>query len=423
MKRITTIILLLISFWANAQTGYLVQPAKWKFTNPQWLYQGAWIDNLSVNTGDTVLSWNPYTKRIGYKIITPGSTYTAGRGLTLNSNVFRLDTTKNYIWSANNTFSTSATMPLIIGGNSTTSPLTFKTTTGVGTTGADIHFLVGNNGGTEAMTILNNGNVGIGTTSPASRLHVGSAPTASANYGLVSLGDGAFDGATSGFFTGKSTGTLIAGNLASGSTSDLINLQVGGSSRFKMQNDGYIRGSHALFHSVESSDQLYKFTNFGRIQGISDGVLKLANNANNDFGLLQFGGTTSSFPALKRNATGLQPQLADDSGSARWLQGQGADVASASTITLGSGNSFELTGTTAVTLITSTGWTEGSIITLIANENVTITNGTATSGSAVTIKLAGATNFAMTADDTLTLILSSTTAGGVAWREVSRSVN
>jgi len=60
----------------------------------------------------------------------------------------------------------------IIGGSATTSDLSFKTTTGVGTTGADMHFLVGNNGATEAMTILNSGNVGIGTTSPDGSLHV-----------------------------------------------------------------------------------------------------------------------------------------------------------------------------------------------------------------------------------------------------------
>lgn len=45
----------------------------------------------------------------------------------------------------------------------------------------------------------------------------------------------------------------------------------------------------------------------------ADGVLLLRNNANNDFGRLQFGGTTSSFPALKRSTTGLQVRLADDS--------------------------------------------------------------------------------------------------------------
>jgi hypothetical protein len=222
--------------------------------------------------------------------------------------------------SGASTLVTSLTTPLIVGGTTTTSPLTFKTTSGVGTTGADMHFLVGNNGATEAMTILNNGNVGIGIASPATSLHVhysGSAgtssqkgiytqnlddagyaslqmragnggvlyqvlygtngaipnlcgwshpstvgftfdqkvnigtfaagkgmltipvaPTASANYGLVSLGSGAFNGATAGFFTGAAAGTLIAGNAASGSTSDLMNLQVGGVSRIKTTASG-----------------------------------------------------------------------------------------------------------------------------------------------------------------------------------------
>ena len=38
--------------------------------------------------------------------------------------------------------------PLVSGGGSTTSDLSLKTTTGIGTTGADMHFLVGNNGAT-----------------------------------------------------------------------------------------------------------------------------------------------------------------------------------------------------------------------------------------------------------------------------------
>jgi hypothetical protein len=48
----------------------------------------------------------------------------------------------------------------------------------------------------------------------------------------------------------------------------------------------------------------------------SDGVLTLSNYAENDFGRLQFGGTTSSFPALKRNSTTLAVRLADDSADA-----------------------------------------------------------------------------------------------------------
>jgi len=121
---------------------------------------------------------------------------------------------------------------------------------------------------------------------------------------------------------------------------------------------------------------------------------------------------------------------ADSSGSiqtnkvlfnARILGQQGTDVASATNLTLTEGNAFELTGTTKVDLISNLGWTEGSVVTLIANENVTIDHGTATSSTNITILLAGAGDFTMTANDTLTLMLCSTTAGGQAWREVSRT--
>lgn len=64
------------------------------------------------------------------------------------------------------TFTTSIIAPLVIGGTSTTSDLFLQTTSGVGVAGADMHFSVGNNGATEAMTILNSGLVGIGTTAP-----------------------------------------------------------------------------------------------------------------------------------------------------------------------------------------------------------------------------------------------------------------
>lgn len=64
------------------------------------------------------------------------------------------------------TFTTSLTSPLVIGGTGATSTLILQTTSGVGTTNADMIFKVGNNGATEAMRILNTGSVGIGTASP-----------------------------------------------------------------------------------------------------------------------------------------------------------------------------------------------------------------------------------------------------------------
>lgn len=100
---------------------------------------------------------------------------------------------------------------------------------------------------------------------------------------------------------------------------------------------------------------------------------------------------------------------------------QGADVASGTNLTLLEGNTFEITGTTQIDLILITGWQNGSEVTLIFNESLTVRHGIATSGSNVTILLSGGANFSATANDTLTLVLSETTAGGQAWREVART--
>lgn len=75
----------------------------------------------------------------------------------------------------------SAVVPLVVGGTGTTSPLTLRSTSGVGTTGADIIFQAGNNGATEVMRVQNGGNVGIGTPTPSSRLHVLTAGATAAN--------------------------------------------------------------------------------------------------------------------------------------------------------------------------------------------------------------------------------------------------
>lgn len=50
--------------------------------------------------------------------------------------------------------------------------------------------------------------------------------------------------------------------------------------------------------------------------GGTNSIVLLQNDAGNDFNRLQFGGTTSSFPALKRSTTTLQVRLADDSADA-----------------------------------------------------------------------------------------------------------
>lgn len=83
----------------------------------------------------------------------------------------------------------------IVGGTSTTADLNLQTTSGVGATGADMHFLVGNNGATEAMTILNSGNVGIGIASPNESLELSGnmrLPTTSSSVGQIKYGSNRF---------------------------------------------------------------------------------------------------------------------------------------------------------------------------------------------------------------------------------------
>lgn len=50
-----------------------------------------------------------------------------------------------------------------------------------------------------------------------------------------------------------------------------------------------------------------------QIYGGVDGKILLWNSAQTSFGLLQFGGTSASYPALKRNGATLEVRLADDS--------------------------------------------------------------------------------------------------------------
>ena len=53
--------------------------------------------------------------------------------------------------------------------------------------------------------------------------------------------------------------------------------------------------------------------NGSQVQSTGAGVIALGNYGGSDFNRIQFGGTTSSFPALKRSSTTLQARLADDS--------------------------------------------------------------------------------------------------------------
>ncbi len=90
----------------------------------------------------------------------------------------------------------------------------------------------------------------------------------------------------------------------------------------------------------------------------SDGILTLTNAANNAFTRLQLGGTTSSFPAIKRNGTAIDIRLADD--STYGPLNSGAIIAHASNITA---NAFaSTTGDATVQAYVYTGTGTGTVI-------------------------------------------------------------
>lgn len=68
----------------------------------------------------------------------------------------------------------------------------------------------------------------------------------------------------------------------------------------------------SLFVGGTTTTGLLGHRTFGAISFSSDGVWALRDNATTSFGRLQFGGTTSAFPALKRSGNILQVRLADD---------------------------------------------------------------------------------------------------------------
>jgi hypothetical protein len=103
-----------------------------------------------------------------------------------------------------------------------------------------------------------------------------------------------------------------------GGTARALEFQTDGVTRLTIATDGQASFSSnvtANNYVLQAGGALVWAARF-RLLSDADGRLRLSNNAQTDFDRLQFGGTTSSFPALKRSSTTLQVRLADDTGFA-----------------------------------------------------------------------------------------------------------
>jgi hypothetical protein len=110
-----------------------------------------------------------------------------------------------------------------------------------------------------------------------------------------------------------------------GGSARALELQTDGVTRLTVQTGGTVAlASHLTAESGFiriASAQAFQWLNRSKIYSLADGNVGLYNAGESSFNLLQFGGTTTSFPALKRSSTVLQARLANDSDFCP-LQGQ-----------------------------------------------------------------------------------------------------
>jgi len=213
-------------------------------------------------------------------------------------------------WSPTPTV-TSMTTPLVVGGALNTSTLTLKSTTANGLAGSDIIFQVGNNGATEAMRVLETGLVSFNASAQVAANLIPAIKSGTAVMSFRVSDDSAF-------------ATISANNVI-----------VNGTTGIQL-----VQGAANIFWQNRST-----------IFSPGDGILEFTNFAGTDFSRLQFGGTTASFPALKRSGTSLQVRLADDSADGGLTTGT-LTVNTTATITTSTTTPIVIGGTTTTSTLT-----------------------------------------------------------------------
>lgn len=293
----------------------------------------------------TTVNGNTFTTGTGVLTIAASKTLTASNTLTLagtDSTVMTFPTTSATIarTDAAQSFTGVQTFVAPILGTPTSATLTNATglpAAGVVGTAA----ILGANTFTGAQTYSVNGALSTPGLTATGTWVTGGSATTTKPYALIET-----TGATSTAWSTSGTGLGV--NAASGFAGNLIDFQTNGTSEFKVTAAGAVTSAGAITSgstlSVEPGSSLL-WTGKSRIKSGADGNFEFYNNAANDFGLLRFGGTTSSFPALKRSTTKIQLRLADDS--------------AAGTIE-GKYNSSD--GTAGATVTTCTGFKDGLCI-------------------------------------------------------------
>lgn len=190
-----------------------------------------------------------------------------------------------------------------------------------------------NTGGTINLTMSGNKVGGIGTG-------FGAGVQTSNSTARVAITGGVNTGNTTGIVIGATnTYVVVVGVSLQGNGTTLSNFSSGGAGIRLGLNPGYesdetgtgklvFSASPTFTGTVNAADinasgnitagaaSNIRWGSSTVMQSPSDGVIALLNNAGTGFTRLQLGGTTASFPAIKRNGTALNFRLADDSADA-----------------------------------------------------------------------------------------------------------
>jgi hypothetical protein len=216
-----------------------------------------------------------------------------------------------------------------------------------------------------------------------------------------------------GFDWQTTANTLRIGTDKSGTgASQPIDFVVGGVVRMSIAATGLISTSAALIVNntvVCGAASNFEWNGRSTLSSSADGLIKIANYLGTDFGRLQLGGTTSAFPAIKRNGTGIHIVLANDSGFAPLTTGNFT-----STGTIKPERATLTTSATSVTLDISHA---GTVLIVTNASPITVTLPTASSvGVGYNVMViqggAGAITFAAGAGNTLNSFGSLVTSAG-----------
>jgi hypothetical protein len=177
---------------------------------------------------------------------------------------------------------------------------------------------------------------------------------------------------------------LRISDTAHGTNTKLLNLYAGSTgttSKFSVTTAGAVTAASgvvaASFNTAGDASGYLQFGSKAYLNGsVTDGVMTLLDNGATGNVRFQFGGATSSFPALKRNGTALDVRLADDTGYAAlnvaavsgtsWV-GSSAIVAGASSSISWSGRTKLTSGADGSLTVQNNGGTNAHTLSVAAN--------------------------------------------------------